>query len=211
MFLLLPLMAGQARLTMPRYYSSRQFHDPLYPRLANNAVSVEPNPDAGANRQHAGVNSRPMFSLVAVIGLFYGGKSRNNCEHGHRFMNRAANDKAERYGESPRKEMLIAVFAAARPVEFASIQLIRSDDDQVAPQHAQKTRNQFPAGDNTNNTVYSDEKTRHTQEHGDNGAGINEGITGCYGFVELGKFVDTCLTIRDSFIRSSRFAIHFPI
>ena len=126
-------------------------------------------------------------------------------------MNRTANDKAERYRESPRKEMLIAVFAAPRPVELASIQLVRADDDQVAPHHAQETSNQFPAGNNTNDAIYSDEETRHTQEHGDNRAGINEGITGCYGFVELGKFVDTCLTIRDSLIRDSRLAIHFPI
>ena len=104
--------------------------------------------------------------------------------------------------------MLIAVFAAARPVEFASIQLVRADDDQVAPHHAQETSNQFPAGNDANDTIYSDKETRHTQEHGDNRAGIDQSISGSYGFFGLGKFVDTRLTIRDSFIRSSRFAIH---
>ena len=118
-------------------------------------------------------------------------------------MDSATNGKANRYRESARKKVLVTVFTAARPFELASIQLVRADDDQVAPHHAQETSNQFPAGDNTNDTIYSDEKTRHTQEHVDNGAGINEGITGCYGFAELGKFVDTCLTIRDSLIRDS--------
>ncbi len=118
-------------------------------------------------------------------------------------MNRTANDKAERYRESPRKEMLIAVFAAPRPVELASIQLVRADDDQVAPHHAQETSNQFPAGNDANNAIKSDKETRYTQEHGDNRAGIDQSITGSYGFFGLRKFVDTRLTIRDSLIRDS--------
>jgi hypothetical protein len=182
----------------------------VYQGLANNSVGVEPDSDAGANGQHAGVNSRPMFSIVTVIGLFYGGECRNDGKHGHRFMDRATDDEAERYRERSRKEMLITVFAAARPVEFAAIQLVRADDDQVAPHYAQKSSNQFPAGDDANNTIYSDKETRHTQEHGDNRAGIDQSIAGSYGFFGLGKFVDTRLTIRDSFIRALRFAIHFP-
>ena len=153
-----------------------------------------------------------MFSLVTVIGLFYGGECRNDGKHGHRFMDRAANDKAERDRESPRKEMLIAVFAAARPVEFASIQLVRADDDQVAPHNTQETSNQFPAGDNTNNSIYSDEKTRYTQEHGDNGAGIDERITLPNGVVRRGKFVDLRALLA-TMTRSPvvlRRAIHLP-
>ena len=144
-----------------------------------------------------------MFSLVAIIGLFYGGKSRNNCEHGHRLMDGAANDKAKRYRESARKKVLVTVFAAAGPVEFASIELVRADDDQVAPHHTQETSNQFPAGNDANNTIYSDKETRYTQEHSDNRAGIGQSITGSYGLFGLGKFVDTRLTIRDSLIRDS--------
>ena len=127
-------------------------------------------------------------------------------------MDRAANDKAERYRERSRKKMLIAVFAAARPVELSSIQFVRADDDQVAPHHAQETSNQFPASDNTNNAIYSDEKTRHTQEHGDNGAGIDQSITGSYGLVRRGKFVDLRALLA-TMARSPlvlRRAIHLP-
>ena len=162
----------------------------MYQGLANNSVGIQPDSNAGANRQHCGMNSCPMFSFVTVIGLFYGRQSRNNCEHGHRLMDSATNDKAKRYRESARKKVLVTVFAAARPVEFASIKLVRADDDQVAPHHAQETSNQFPAGDYANNAIKSDKETRYTQEHGDNRAGIDQSATGSYGLVRLRKIVD---------------------
>ena len=144
-----------------------------------------------------------MFSFVAVIGLFYGRKCRNDSKHWHRFMDRAANHKAKRYRESACKKVLVTVFTTARPVEFASIELVRADDDQVTPHHAQETSNQFPAGNDANNAIKSDKETRYTQEHGDNRAGIDQSITGSYGFFGLRKFVDTRLTIRDSLIRDT--------
>ena len=105
-------------------------------------------------------------------------------------MNSTADHESDRYCEGPRKQVLIAVTATARPIEFSANQLIRSNHSQVAPQGAQQAGNQLAAGNDAGNAINTNEKTGYTQEHSDNCAGIDETTTGRYGFAGLEKFVD---------------------
>ena len=101
-----------------------------------------------------------------------------------------ADDQAYGYRYGACQEVLIAILAAARPIEFAAIQLIRARYSKVTPGSAHCAGNQLPICNESHGAKNGDKKTRDSQQHSDNRSGIYYGVTGRSGTTVLGKFVN---------------------
>ena len=80
--------------------------------------------------------------------------------------------------------------AAAYPIKFASIQLIRSNDSQVGPHGPEKTGDYFFAGKNACQGIQAHEQTRDSEQHGDDRAYIYDDIAGRLLNCDFRIFVD---------------------
>ena len=120
---------------------------------------------------------------MPVVGLFYSRERRDDGQYGHCFINRAADDQADRYGNTSGKQVLVAVFPAAFPVELAPIEFVTANDGHVAPGRAQESRNDLVACQDTGKAEEADKDAGHAQEYGDNRTGIDQAITALLGAV----------------------------